>query len=169
MICTHNDDKYSNILNWKHMVVSMVKPKWILPICRKCFYSGFHMTLECMDTKPLTRFWVHHNVSTQKGSPEPTNTPDQKHSRYHRQIHKLKSKITSGNNVMKSHRTPSVNKQKNCQKCMRASIHPHTYQANPMARTCTTPPLRSHQPRWRDHSLCVSNSTQRALHRWDET
>jgi len=26
-----------NILNWKHMVVSMVKPKWILQLCWKCF------------------------------------------------------------------------------------------------------------------------------------
>jgi hypothetical protein len=108
------------------MVVSMVKPKWILPICRKCFYGGFHMTLECMDTKPLTRFWVHHNVSTQKGRPEPTNTPDQKQSRYHRQIHKLKSKITSGNNVMKSHRAPSVKQTEKLSK-MHACIYPPTY------------------------------------------
>jgi hypothetical protein len=89
--------------------------------------SGFHMTLECMDTKPLTRFWVHHNVSTQKGRPEPTNTPDQKHSRYHRQIHKLKSKITSGNNVMKSHRAPSVKQTEKLSK-MHLSTHIHTGQ-----------------------------------------
>ncbi len=35
------------------MVVSMVKLKWILQLCRKCFYSG-PMTLECRDTK----FWL---------------------------------------------------------------------------------------------------------------
>jgi hypothetical protein len=33
------------------VVVSMVKPKWILQLCWKCFYSGLHMTLECRDTK----------------------------------------------------------------------------------------------------------------------
>jgi hypothetical protein len=33
------------------MVVSMVKPKWILQLCWKCFYSELHMTLECRDTK----------------------------------------------------------------------------------------------------------------------
>ncbi len=45
-----------NILNWKHMVASMVEHKWILSSCWKCFYSGLHMTLECRDTKlwPLT-------------------------------------------------------------------------------------------------------------------
>ncbi len=40
-----------NILNRKHMVVSMVKPKSMLQLCRKCFQSGLHTTLECRDTK----------------------------------------------------------------------------------------------------------------------
>jgi hypothetical protein len=39
------------------MVVSMPKPKCILQLCQKCFYSGIHMTLECRDTS----FWVHHD------------------------------------------------------------------------------------------------------------
>jgi hypothetical protein len=34
------------------MVISMVKPKWILQLCWKCFLIvHFHMTLECSDTK----------------------------------------------------------------------------------------------------------------------
>jgi hypothetical protein len=33
------------------MVVSMVKPKWILQLCRKYLYSGLHMTLECREAK----------------------------------------------------------------------------------------------------------------------
>jgi hypothetical protein len=41
------------IINWKHMVVSMVKTKWILELWGKCFYSALHMTLEWRDTK----FW----------------------------------------------------------------------------------------------------------------
>jgi hypothetical protein len=40
-----------NMLNWKHMVVTMVKPKWILWVCQKCSYSGLHMTSECRNTK----------------------------------------------------------------------------------------------------------------------
>jgi hypothetical protein len=41
-----------NILDRKHTVVRMVKPKCILQLCRrKCFYSGLHMALECRDTK----------------------------------------------------------------------------------------------------------------------
>jgi len=40
-----------NILNRKHMVVSIVKPKSMLQLCRKCFQSGLHTTLECRDTK----------------------------------------------------------------------------------------------------------------------
>ncbi len=40
-----------NILNRKHIVVSMVKPKSMLHLCRKCFQSGLHTTLECKDTK----------------------------------------------------------------------------------------------------------------------
>ncbi len=43
------------------MVVSMLKPKCILQLCQKCFYSGLHMTLECRDTKTLASFWVHHD------------------------------------------------------------------------------------------------------------
>jgi hypothetical protein len=42
-----------SILNWKHMVISMMKPKWILQLYWKCFCNGLHMTLECRrDTKP---------------------------------------------------------------------------------------------------------------------
>jgi hypothetical protein len=45
------------------MVISMAKLKWILQLCRKCFYSGLHLTLECRDTQ----FWlvlgcIDHNV-----------------------------------------------------------------------------------------------------------
>ncbi len=40
-----------NILNRKHMVVSMVKPKSTLQLCRKCFQSGLHTTLQCRATK----------------------------------------------------------------------------------------------------------------------
>jgi hypothetical protein len=28
------------------VIISMMKPKWILEWCWKCFYSGLHMTLE---------------------------------------------------------------------------------------------------------------------------
>jgi hypothetical protein len=53
-----------NILNWKYTVISMVKPKRILHSCKKCFYSGLHMTLlEGRVTKLLAPFQVHHNVS----------------------------------------------------------------------------------------------------------
>jgi hypothetical protein len=40
-----------NILNWKHMMVSMVNKKWILQLCWTFFYSGLHMTLKRRDTK----------------------------------------------------------------------------------------------------------------------
>jgi hypothetical protein len=40
-----------NRLNRKHMVVSIVKPISMLQLCRKCFQSGLHTTLECRDTK----------------------------------------------------------------------------------------------------------------------
>ncbi len=42
------------------MVISMVKPNWIIQCCLKCFfYSGLlHMNLECRDTKLLACFWV---------------------------------------------------------------------------------------------------------------
>jgi hypothetical protein len=33
------------------MVVGMLKSKWILHLCQRCFYSGLNMTLECKDTK----------------------------------------------------------------------------------------------------------------------
>jgi hypothetical protein len=49
------------------MVASMVKPKWILELCWKCFYSGFHKTLECRDTKLFAQCCMPHNVSTLKG------------------------------------------------------------------------------------------------------
>jgi hypothetical protein len=57
MLCTlkdiHKDDKYSTyqIGNTWWSLVSMVKRKWILQLCWKCFYNGRHMTLECGDTK----------------------------------------------------------------------------------------------------------------------
>jgi hypothetical protein len=41
------------------MVVSMVKLKWILELCRKCFYSALHMTLECRWHQILARFGMH--------------------------------------------------------------------------------------------------------------
>jgi hypothetical protein len=41
------------IINWKHMVVSMVMTTWILQLWGECFYSALHMTLEWRDTK----FW----------------------------------------------------------------------------------------------------------------
>jgi hypothetical protein len=56
-----------NILNWNRMLISMVKPKWILQLCWKCFYSGLHMTLECRDTKLWPVSGCYHNVSTLKG------------------------------------------------------------------------------------------------------
>jgi hypothetical protein len=40
-----------NILNWKHMVISMMKPKWSFQLCWKCFYNGFHMNLD-------TKLWA---------------------------------------------------------------------------------------------------------------
>ncbi len=49
------------------MVASMVKPKWILELCWKCFYSGFHKTLECRDTKLFAQYCMPHNGSTLKG------------------------------------------------------------------------------------------------------
>lgn len=39
------------MINWKHMVVGMLKSEWILHLCRRCFYSGLNMTLECKNTK----------------------------------------------------------------------------------------------------------------------
>jgi len=33
------------------VVVTMEKPKWILELCVKYFFTGIHMTLECRDTK----------------------------------------------------------------------------------------------------------------------
>jgi hypothetical protein len=53
-----------NMLHWKHVVVTIVKPKWILQVCQKCSYSGHHMTLECRHYQTLAHFQVHHNVST---------------------------------------------------------------------------------------------------------
>ncbi len=50
------------------MVVSMVKPKWILlQWYVKCLFSGLHMTLECRDTKLWPVFGCITNVSTLKG------------------------------------------------------------------------------------------------------
>jgi hypothetical protein len=61
------------------MVVSMVKPKSILQVCSRCFFSALNMTLECRGTKlwtpheprmegyqTLAGFWVHDNFSTLK-------------------------------------------------------------------------------------------------------
>jgi hypothetical protein len=59
------------------MVVSMVKPKWILELCCwKCFYSGLHMTLECRDTKlwPVSFLGASQCLSTLKGGAKPTQT-----------------------------------------------------------------------------------------------
>jgi hypothetical protein len=58
------------------MVISMLKPNWILQVCLKCFYSDpLHRTLECKGTKfcPLS-FWVHHNVSTLKDRANQNNS-----------------------------------------------------------------------------------------------
>ncbi len=43
-----------------HIVLSMVKPKWILHLCWKCVYSGLQMTLACGLT--LAPFLVHPNT-----------------------------------------------------------------------------------------------------------
>jgi hypothetical protein len=59
------------------MVVSMVKPKWILELCCwKYFYSGLHMTLECRDTKlwPISSLGASQCLSTLKGGAKPTQT-----------------------------------------------------------------------------------------------
>jgi hypothetical protein len=49
------------------MVISMMKPKWILQLCPKCFYSGLHMTLECRDTKLWPVSGVHHKCLYHEG------------------------------------------------------------------------------------------------------
>jgi hypothetical protein len=56
-----------NILNWNRMLISMVKPKWILQLCWKWFYTGLHRVLECRDTKLWPVSGCYHNVSTLKG------------------------------------------------------------------------------------------------------
>jgi hypothetical protein len=43
-----------------HIVIRMVKPKWILHLCWKCFYSGLQMTVACGLT--LAPFLVHPNI-----------------------------------------------------------------------------------------------------------
>jgi hypothetical protein len=59
------------------MVVSLVKPKWILQLCRKCFCFRLdiqdprmsrYQTLACF-------WWVHHNVSTLKATDPINNVP----------------------------------------------------------------------------------------------
>jgi len=51
------------------MMVSKVKPKYILQLCQECFYSELHMTLESKDIKLFAHFLVHHidTMSLTKG------------------------------------------------------------------------------------------------------